>query len=142
MTLLLKIKYKFLEVYINEHHASGRSVVYFKWYGLLLDQEAMKGMDEITDLVKEVKATDLVTNFDDYKGSSIKISQYMRSTWTDDLYQAGIKRVYRNEAKGAFEQFSLNASITQDDSNPFELISYEAPRDKPDYWLSLPFIEG
>ena len=102
-----KFKTSYLEVNYNSIH----QVVEYKWIGHIKDADAKTGMNKITEIIKQMKAKNLLADISAFKGGSVDAAKWVNDVWSDHLVNAGLKNVAVNVPANAFGEFSNKLAL-------------------------------
>ena len=101
----------FIAPYVEAKYNAQHQVVEYKWIGHVKDQEAYTAFEKILNLCKKHKAKNIIADVTAFQGGSVQAAKWSNDVWSQQLADAGIKKLAVNLPKSAFGEFSLKISL-------------------------------
>ncbi len=92
----------YVEVYINKEE----NTLLYKWIGPLKDEDALEGMNLITENIRKHSLRNMIADLSEFKGGSVNVAKWINDIWSEKLKAAGLQKLSVNEPVSSLGDFS------------------------------------
>lgn len=97
----------YVEVYMNKEE----STLVYKWIGHVKDEDALKGMNLITENIRKHSLKNMIADLNEFKGGSVNTAKWVNDVWSENLKAAGLKKLAVNVPVSVFGDFSNKLAL-------------------------------
>lgn len=97
----------YVVVYINKEE----STLIYKWMGHIKDEDALKGMNLITENIRTHSLKNMIADITEFKGGSVNTAKWVNEVWSEQLQAAGLQKLAVNVPASAFGDFSNKLAL-------------------------------
>ena len=97
--------------YVEVHLNREESTLIYKWIGHIKDEDAMKGMNLITENIGKHSLKNMIADLSEFKGGSENTARWVNEVWSENLKAAGLQKLAVNVPANVFGDFSNKLAL-------------------------------